>query len=119
MSATVKAATNNGPRVILETVQWARLQQIEEMKAIGDEDYEVLKELRGVILRHGYQDRFGVCLLHKHFNISPGEMALEETDEVSRVSTIRVVDENSCRDAMETAWRFSSDVEITAGRTVS
>jgi hypothetical protein len=103
-------------QIVLETVQWARLQYIEDLERISDQDYEVLKEVRDVLLRHGYQDRFGICLLHKHFDLQPGEVALEETDEDSRVSTITVVPDHSCQGAMETAWRFSSDVEITAGR---
>lgn len=103
-------------RLVLETVQWTRLQQIEDLKPIGDEDYEVLEEVRQVLLRRGYEDRFGVCLLHKHFDLQPGEAALEESDEETRTSTIRIVPENVAHDAMETAWRFSANVDIRAGR---
>jgi hypothetical protein len=103
-------------QIVLETVQWARLEYIEDLEPISDRDYDVLKELRDILLRHGYQDRFGVCLLHKHFDLQPGEAALEESDAQSRVSTIKVVPQESCKDAMETAWRFSPDVEIHAGR---
>ena len=106
----------NPSRLVLETVQWSRLQQIEDLKPIGDEDYDVLEELRQVLLRRGYQNRFGICLLHKHFDLQPGEAALEESDEDVRVSTIRVVSEDVARTAMETAWSFSADSEIKAGR---
>ena len=64
------------PRVVVEPLQWSRLQMIEEVRPIEDADYEVLKDVREVLLRHGYQDRFGVCLLHKHFDLKPGEAAL-------------------------------------------
>jgi hypothetical protein len=104
------------PRVLLETVQWTALKQIEDLRPINDDDYAVLEELRQVLLRHGYQDRFGVCLLHKHFDLNPGEAALEESDEAARISTIRVVPEDVARAAMETAWRFSADIDIKAGR---
>ena len=104
------------PRLLLETVQWTTLKQIEDLRPINDDDYEVLEELRQVLLRHGYQDRFGVCLLHKHFDLHPGEAALEESDEAARISTIRVVPEDVARVAMETAWRFSSGIDIKAGR---
>ena len=103
-------------RVVLEPVQWRRVLRIEDLEPICDDDYEVLKEVREVLLRHGYQDRFGLCLLHKHFDLAPGEMALEETNERSRTSTIRVVPEETCRDAMETAWHFSNATEVRAGR---
>lgn len=103
-------------RVVLETIQWTRLQQIEDLKPISDDDYEVLKELREVLLRRGYQDRFGICLLHKHFDLQPGEAALEESDESARTSTIRVVPKYLAKGAMETAWSFSRTEDITAGR---
>jgi hypothetical protein len=103
-------------RVVLQPVQWQSLKRIEEIDSIGDKDYMVLEELRQVLLRHGYQDRFGVCLLHKHFDIEQHEVPLEETDEENRLSTIRVVPLAACPDAMETAWRFSEESGTTAGR---
>jgi hypothetical protein len=106
----------SGQRISLFPVQWHRIQKIEDMKPIGDDDYEVLKELSEVLLRHGFENRFGICLIHKHFELAPGEMALEETDEQSRRSVIRVVSEDQCKDAMETAWQFSAESEIKAGR---
>lgn len=111
-----RISKQQSPRIVLRTVQWTKLQQIEKLPPISEEDFEVLNDLRDVLLRHGYQKRFGVCLLHKHFDIHPGEVALEESDEVSRISTIRVVPEGSCRDAMETAWQFSSERDVKAGR---
>ncbi|MEW6323377.1 MAG: hypothetical protein AB1635_20085 [Acidobacteriota bacterium] len=103
-------------RIVLGALQWNRLSNIEELRPIDDRDYEVLRELRDVLWRHGFQDRFGICLLHKHFELAPGEIALEETDSLNRVSTIRVEREESCSDATETAWRFSTKDEIRAGR---
>ncbi|MDR4493267.1 MAG: hypothetical protein R3B74_02375 [Nitrospirales bacterium] len=104
-------------RLKLETVQWTRLKLIEDMNPISENDYEVLEELRMVILKHGYEDRFGVCLLHKHFDINPGEAPVEVSDKVTRVSTITVVSEQECKDAWETAWAFSKDdPDIRAGR---
>jgi len=103
-------------QLVLKTVQWMRVQRIEDMAPISEKDFDILSELRDVLLRHGYEYRFGVCLLHKHFDLQPGEAALEETDEASRISTIRIVQESDCKGAMETAWQFSPDSEITAGR---
>ncbi|QEG43448.1 hypothetical protein [Roseimaritima ulvae] len=104
-------------RLKLETVQWTRLNQIEELDPISDADYDVLQELREVLIRHNYEERFGVCLLHKHFDIEDGEMALERSDHEKRVSVIEVVPEDSDPDAWETAWAFSREVpDIKAGR---
>ena len=102
-------------QLVLETVQWSTVDYIEDLEPISEQDYAVLNELREVLMRHGYEDRFGICLLHKHFDLRPGEAALEESDEKLRVSTIRIVPEQDCQGAMETAWRLGSD-EIRAGR---
>jgi hypothetical protein len=103
-------------RITLETVQWTKLSQIEDLPPINDADYGVLEEIRQVLLRHGFEKRFGVCLLHKHFDIQPGEAFLEQSDEESRTSTISVVSEEVAKEAMETAWSFSSGDDIKAGR---
>lgn len=101
---------------MLQTVQWTKLQQIEDLEPIGERDYEVLEEIRQVLLRQGYQNRFGVCLLHKHFDLQPGEAFLEQSDEAARISTITVVPEDIAKEAMETAWSFTSGDDIRAGR---
>lgn len=104
-------------RIQMQPVQWTELNLIEEMEPISDNDFEILKELREVIFKHGYEDRFGVCLVHKHFDIYPGEIALETSDDDARVSTIRVVKEEEANDAWQTSWKFSRDIqEIKAGR---
>ena len=103
-------------RLLMQTVQWAKLRQIEDLEPIGEQDYEVLEEIREVLIRQGYQDRFGVCLLHKHFDVQPGEAFLEQSDENARISTITVVPEAVAKEAIETAWSFSPTEGIKAGR---
>lgn len=61
----------------LETVQWASLQDIDHVEPVSDKDHAVLVELKEVLLKHGYTNRFGVCLLHRHYDISQDEIILE------------------------------------------
>lgn len=104
-------------QIQLQPVQWSSLKLIEDMEPISETDFDVLKEIREVIFKHGYEDRFGVCLVHKHFEILPGEIALETSDDEARVSTIRVVEEKEANDAWQTAWKFSKDIDdIKSGR---
>lgn len=109
--------TSTEDRLSLEAVQWTRMKLIEELDPISDRDFEVLAELREVLLKHGFENRFGVCLLHKHFEIGEDEIPVEESDEGRRISTIRVVKQGSVPDAWQTAWAFSRDIpDIRAGR---
>jgi hypothetical protein len=102
--------------LLLQTVQWTKLQQIEDLEPIGERDCEVLEEIRQVLLRRGYQNRFASACFTSTSICSPARLFLEQSDESARISTIMVVPETVARDAMETAWRFSSGDDIRAGR---
>ena len=96
-------------QLILETVQWSSLPDIDKVEPIGEKDRQVLDEIRDIILRHGREGRFGVCLLHKHFELADNEIAVEYTDVEKRTSTVVVEDKKSDGDHIETVWRFKID----------
>lgn len=93
----------------LETVQWSSLKDIDGVEPIGEKDHEVLGELSQVLLKHGYTDRFGVCLLHRHFDISQDEIIMENTDVEARVSVLSVEKDLGGSNSIETMWKFSND----------
>ena len=107
---------NASPDLKVFPVNWKTIDDIVDMEPIGAKDAEVLDAIRSVILEHGYEDRFGVCLIHKHFDVAEGEALLETTDELNRVSTIQVVRAEDAASAMETAWKFERNDPIRAGR---
>jgi hypothetical protein len=100
--------------MVLQTVQWTKLQQIEDLEPICEGEYGVLEEIRQVLLRWGYQNRFGVSAAQA-FRLAAGEAFLEQSDEAARVSTITVVPEDIAKEAMEAAWSFTSGDDIRAG----
>ncbi|TPL14815.1 hypothetical protein FJ945_29810 [Mesorhizobium sp. B2-4-9] len=94
--------------VSLETVQWSSLSDIDDVKPLDDEDAAVLDELRQVLLTHDRLDRFGVCLLHKHFEVGDDEVAVEYTDIDRRVSRVVVEKKDTLNmNSVQTIWRFS------------
>lgn len=104
-------------RVIVEGVQWRTLNDVDVVEPLGDHDYAVLSELEDVLIHHGVTNRFGVCLLHRHFDLADDEIAVEDTDVGSRVSTVVVRRASECSgDILETMWRFREDEE---GRAVT
>ena len=102
--------TPNGA-VILEAVQWSSLEDVDDVKPVDDQDYVVLEEIRQVLAKHGSTERFGICLLHRHFDVAPGEVAVEYTDTAKRISTVRVEPQGPEGDYLQTMWRFGSDPE--------
>lgn len=98
--------------IALETVQWHRLPGIDDVAPLTDADYDVIHEVGEVLRRHGQTSRFGVCLLHKHFDLSPDEELIEETDPAARVSVLRVRTAKDEREqSIETMWRFGSEID--------
>lgn len=99
-------------KLILETVQHSKLTHIDDIEQIGKKDYAVLNEIKEVLCKHNYTDRFGVTLLHKHFELKQDEILLEETDEESRIQKIYVQkkDEDNTN-VIETMWKFGHNVQ--------
>jgi hypothetical protein len=98
-------------QLVLETVQWSSLPDIESVERVGDNDRQVLEEIRDVLVRHNRTSRFGVCLLHKHFEIGADEIAVEYTDVAARTSTVvaEPAKKNSDGNYIETVWRFKNN----------
>lgn len=95
--------------IVLETLQYSTLPDIDDVSPIGEKDYEVLSEIREVMERHGYFDRFGIMLLHKHFDIGEEEMLVEHTDVTNRTLTLTVEPKTTPNErVIETQWRFKS-----------
>ncbi|MEU7930235.1 hypothetical protein [Micromonospora echinofusca] len=86
------------------------LPDIDEVPTVDAEDEKVLQEVRAVLDRHGALGRFGVWLLHQHFDLADDEMMLETVDKENRVLTTRPVKMSEISDgtSVETTWRLDS-----------
>ena len=54
-----------------------RLPDLHEVKPMGPDDANCLEQLREVLIRNGAVDRFGITLLHDHFEVQPDELLVE------------------------------------------
>lgn len=104
MDATQVAATPNA------------LVDISEVSPMSDADQELFGELHEVLKKHNALRRFGITLLHQHFEISPDEVLLETTDRQSRTQTIRPVLKAGIHDLeyIETSWRLDTGKPLMA-----
>ncbi|MEJ0003798.1 MAG: hypothetical protein WDN30_09855 [Pararobbsia sp.] len=96
-------------RIYLDVIQSRTLKHIDEVAPLADADFAVLAEIGDVLRKHGSNERFGICLLHKHFDLAENEELIEETDETERVSRLSVRPRGTGSSAIETMWRFSTD----------
>jgi hypothetical protein len=63
---------------------------ITEVKPADAADMGVLAEIQDVLKRHNALGRFGVNLLHQHFDMAKDEIMVEYTDVEARTQTLRV-----------------------------
>ncbi|WP_157815946.1 hypothetical protein [Spirosoma pollinicola] len=85
--------------------QLSELTDIHDVEPLNDSDYNCLAEVRDVLKKHGRQERFGVTLLHKHFDLASDEVLVEYTDVASRVQTIKPEKKGSALlNTIETNW---------------
>ena len=79
----------------------------DDVKPLSAADLPVLRDIRDVLARHGMLNRFGVTLLHKHFDLSPDEILVEATDPDTRTTVIKPGPRTRDAKTLETAWMFS------------
>ena len=87
-----------------------KLPDIDELRPVGPEDQPCLDELKEVLIRHGALSRFGINLLHQHFEIGANEVLVEGIDEENRVLVIQPKILSEVRGGVETSWRLDDPV---------
>jgi len=85
--------------VVLSPLQWSSLEDIDDVRPIDDSDAACLEEIRLVLSRHKSLDRFGIALLHSHFQVGDDEMMLETTDVGQREHWVRPVKKSDLEQA--------------------
>ena len=91
------------------TVSHAPLPPLPEVGSVvpfGPDDQPCFDEIRAVLERHGALHRFGITLLHKHFDLAEDEVLLESSDVENRILVNTPTKSSSSRDALETSWRL-------------
>jgi hypothetical protein len=90
--------------------QLGPLPDIGAVEPLNEKNAPVMAELYEVLKRHGALGRFGVTLLHQHFDIAEDEVLLERTDPVSRRQVIEPVKINTLdgKNPIQTSWRLDT-----------
>jgi len=95
-------------QVVLTPLEWSRMSDVEETEPLGIEDETCLREVRDVLMKHGKSAKFGISLLHTHFDLADDECLVETIDEDQRVLTTQV---KSTKDltgiGIPTSWKFT------------
>lgn len=97
----------------IESLQLTVLQDLDEIDPVGPQDDECIAELREVLERHGALQRFGITLLHQHFDLEDDEILVEHVDVENRTLLTRPMKLRDIGAGIETCWRLD---ELRAGR---
>jgi hypothetical protein len=79
------------------------LLHIKDVEPIGERDADLLSDIRVVLAKHGVLNRFGLTLLHKHYDLQRDEVLHETTDEENRVSEIRPITRDQFNEKIKSA----------------
>jgi hypothetical protein len=93
-----------------------RLPDIHSVQRRQESEAAAFAEIRAVLERHGLQHKYGLALLHKHFDLAADEVMAEFTDFDCRILTSRSVKRGdpTLANAVETQWSLSNDNVMSA-----
>ena len=75
----------------IHAMQWQPVADISAVDPLLPADLACFRELRDVLQRYGALDRFGISLIHRHFDIADDEELMEYTDVEERTLTVKPV----------------------------
>ena len=96
----------------MTALQWTDIAHIKDIGNISSNDHECLEEIRDVLARHNRLNKFGIALLHHHFNLHDTEVLIKSVDPYGRTLSSAPVARSKINWAtvMETLWRFGPNV---------
>jgi hypothetical protein len=76
-----------------------------------ESDQSAFEELKSVLEKHGLQKKYGITLLHKHFDLADDEILVEYTDIENRTLTTKPtkVTAAAAKSVIETTWSLDSE----------
>ena len=95
------------------------LPSIDEVEPISEKDHTCIREIRAVLEKHKCRSRFGITLLHRHFDVGENELLVEECDQKERLLSTRPVLKTSLSPelAVEASWRLDTGEVLMACET--
>lgn len=89
-------------------VQWNRLPDIGDVQALNSDDVACLEEISKVLDKHGRSSKFGIALLHKHFDLDQDEILVETVNLPMRTLTATPIKRSEMAGGgyTDTVWKF-------------
>ena len=85
---------------------------INDIEVRSETEAPAFSEIREILVKYGLERKYGVALLHKHFDLAEDEMLVEFTDLEARtlISKPIKIGAISSTSLIETSWMLGYDV---------
>src|SRR5688500_17207286 len=99
------------------TMSNPRLPNIDEVEPYSDKDKSCFEDLQAVLKKHHALSRFGITLLHEHFDVSDDELLVESCDIKNRTLVIQPVKKSALEgeEITETNWQLDENPKVLMG----
>ena len=90
---------------------------VDDATPLSSADDQCVADIRDVLARHHALNRFGIMLLHDHFQVADDEILVESCDPVARTLMLRPLKKADVADSnlLETSWSLEP-IEVRGGR---
>ncbi|SFT08699.1 hypothetical protein [Mucilaginibacter polytrichastri] len=89
-----------------------RFSHADVIEPLAENEKECLEEIRCILTKYDKLDRFGITLLHKHFELFNDEILIETTDEETRQQIIQPMKKSDLDlidgSILETSWALKN-----------
>lgn len=87
---------------------------LEEIPPLTADDITCFSEIKEVLSKHGKLERFGITLLHKHFNFDKNEVLLETTNKENRSMVLepKIIDSSDIN-TIDTQWYLGGSIPLS------
>lgn len=102
--------------IAIQPMQWSEIPDINEVTEFSSHDEQCFREIRDVLKKYNALDRFGMTLIHSHFDLAQDEVMMETTDVQARTQLVRPVKKTSLANELYsiTNWKLCDGEELIA-----
>ncbi|MGO9444301.1 MAG: hypothetical protein ACLPXB_05920 [Thiobacillaceae bacterium] len=101
-------------KVAIQPMQWKPIIDISETEGFTEVDAACFAEVRDVLSKYGLLDKYGMSLVHRHFDILDDECLVERVDADTRTLSVRPVKQAELQPNATTVtmWRFTQGEKV-------
>jgi hypothetical protein len=101
-------------QVTVQPMQWQPIVDISATEGFTANDAECFAEIRDVLKKFGLLEKYGISLIHRHFDIAEDECLVEKVDADARTLTVAPMRKAELAPGTTTTtlWKLTDDDKV-------